>query len=64
MHMLVHTQTHMHVQSRMLGHLTHTSTHCIENHMCVRVELRPRTLRVDVQPDFPVAQGFKPELSW
>lgn len=36
-HMLVHTQTHMHAQSRMLGHLTHTSTHCIENHMCVCV---------------------------
>lgn len=63
-HMLVRTQTHMHAESRMLGHLTHTSTHCIENHMCMCAELRPRTLRVDVQPDFPVAQGFKPELPW
>lgn len=36
-HMLVHTQTHMHAQPRMLIHLTHTSTHCIENHMCVCV---------------------------
>lgn len=28
---------HKHAKFCMLGHLTHTSTHCMENHMCVCV---------------------------
>ena len=29
------TQAHIHARSGMLSHHTHTSTHCIVNHMCV-----------------------------
>lgn len=47
-HMHVRTQTRIHAQSRMRSHLTHTSTHCVENHMCVCVELQPRTVCVDM----------------
>lgn len=42
-HMHIHTETCVHALSSMLNHLTHTSTHCIENHMSVCVKLHSYT---------------------
>jgi len=52
-----HTHTHTHTG------MLHTSTHCIQKHVCLCV-LQSHAVRADVLPHLATAQGFKLELLW